>query len=113
MTEFDFDSKIETGVTSALERNVRDEESIDSHKALITNLKQRILCDNHNKILPNIIEKTFRDGSTYIGQYNPQANTKEGNGLYFYHEGDVYGGNWSNDQLNGLGVYLFANGDYY
>lgn len=83
------------------------------HQHLIESLKRKILYDHSGNIHPNIIEKSFRDGSTYLGQYNPHLNIKEGNGLYFYHEGDIYGGNWKNDQLNGLGIYIFANGDTY
>ena len=48
-----------------------------------------------------------------MGQYNPARNIKEGYGLYFYFDGDIYGGTWKNDQLNGLGIYYFANGDSY
>jgi hypothetical protein len=77
-------------------------------------LKKKILYDPiTGQIHENIISKEFRDGSTYLGQYNPLRNIKEGQGLYFYFDGDIYGGTWKNDQLNGLGVYYFANGDSY
>jgi hypothetical protein len=79
----------------------------------VEKLKSKILYDKNGKLYPNMIEKKFRDGSTYYGQYNPHLNIKEGNGLYFYFEGDVYGGTWKNNQLNGLGIYYFANGDSY
>jgi len=36
-----------------------------------------------------------------------------GQGVYYYQDGSVYRGEWSNNQKNGNGTYEFANGTIY
>lgn len=46
---------------------------------------------------------------TYNGQW--KANKKDGLGVYLYANGDKYKGEWKNDQKHGLGAYVYANKD--
>jgi len=39
------------------------------------------------------------------------SDLKQGKGIYFYTNNDVYLGEWKNDKFEGEGVYLFANGE--
>ena len=40
-------------------------------------------------------------------------NKKEGIGIIYYRNGNIYMGDLKNDDLNGAGVYIFAKGDRY
>lgn len=53
--------------------------------------------------------------STYIGEVKNlgSTNVKSGNGIYRYSNNEVYLGSWADDQFNGVGTYLFNNGDIY
>lgn len=49
-------------------------------------------------------------------QYNGKRNWKKerhGYGTYYYDNGDVYEGNWENDEKHGLGTYHFSTGKMY
>jgi hypothetical protein len=35
---------------------------------------------------------------------------RQGKGIYFYKNGDIYIGEWFNDLFHGEGVYIFASG---
>ena len=50
--------------------------NLTSTQIIEDEIKKKILYDSKGNIFPNIIEKKFRDGSKYIGQYNPTNNTK-------------------------------------
>ena len=38
---------------------------------------------------------------------------REGVGIYYYKTGEVYAGQWTNNQLHGNGTYIFSNGEKY
>ena len=38
---------------------------------------------------------------------------KHGQGVFHYHCGDMYDGQWQNNQKHGTGTYIMANGDKY
>jgi hypothetical protein len=41
------------------------------------------------------------------------SNCKDGFGVYYFSNGDVYRGNWVNDQRTGYGEYFWTNGNLY
>ena len=41
------------------------------------------------------------------------SEVKEGKGIYYYANHDVYLGDWREDKFHGEGIYLFANGERY
>ncbi len=55
--------------------------------------------------------KVYVDRSKYIGEFlNERRN---GEGIYYYNNGDVYGGSWKDDVFEGFGFYIFASGERY
>lgn len=48
----------------------------------------------------------------YKGKRN-WKNQRHGYGTYFYDNGDVYEGDWAEDEKHGLGTYNFASGKVY
>ena len=59
-----------------------------------------------------VVVKEQKDGSKYEGQLG-KGEVKEGQGIYFYTNNDVYLGEWREDKFEGKGSYLFANGERY
>ena len=41
------------------------------------------------------------------------SSIKNGQGIFFYANGDVYFGSWKEEFFNGQGVYLFLTGEIY
>jgi hypothetical protein len=58
----------------------------------------------------NFQTKVFSDG-IFWGEV--VGDKREGQGTYYYNEGHLYEGNYSNDLKNGLGTFYFSNGDRY
>lgn len=54
--------------------------------------------------------QSFPDGSKYEGQLNMDGS-RDGKGIMYLNNGDVYCGDWSNGQFHGFGSYIFANGE--
>jgi len=46
-----------------------------------------------------------------MGQYF--KGTKHGKGNYFYADGSIYDGDWSNNQIDGIGKYTWKDGKVY
>ena len=69
------------------------------------------LKEGSGKIKANFMSKSYVDGSKYKGQF---VNSKRhGLGIYYYSNGDIYGGHWANDVFDGEGFYIFNNGERY
>lgn len=58
------------------------------------------------------MEIFYPDKGTYIGQIKG-SSTRHGKGYYKYPNGDVYFGDWVDDDFHGRGVYAFVSGDVY
>jgi hypothetical protein len=58
-----------------------------------------------------IITKSYVDGSRYKGQLS--EGKRHGVGIYYYGNGDIYGGDWRNDVFDGSGFYIFNSGERY
>jgi hypothetical protein len=73
--------------------------------------------------MPDHVEINFPDGGKYVGQVLSESgmkkmgtvlsSVKDGQGIFFYPNGDVYFGAWKEELFNGQGVYLFATGEIY
>lgn len=56
---------------------------------------------------PNIHGKMkYSDGSIYIGHWN--AGVKQGIGFLLKNNKDYYNGEWTDDQMHGIGIYSYA-----
>ena len=53
----------------------------------------------------------FNNGDIYEGNY--KNNKKEGKGIYYFNFGDNYEGDYKNDERDGKGIYYYNNGDRY
>ena len=63
------------------------------------------------KINNTINNKELKYGNgRYVGQV---VNLKEGNGIYYYNNGERYEGDWKNDLKEGKGIYYYNDGDRY
>jgi len=56
--------------------------------------------------------KIFKDGSSYIGQYNKRGH-RSGRGIYIFSSGMKYEGYWKHNKRHGKGRLIFTNGGYY
>jgi len=71
---------------------------------LIKEYKEKNLIDDlHSQI--DIFRKKYQDNSFYEGQL--KDNNREGNGIYYFKNGDIYMGEWRDDRFNGYGRYIF------
>lgn len=55
--------------------------------------------------------KKYGDGSEYRGQ--TIKGVRIGVGMYKYYSGDVYLGDWKDDQMHGKGVIIYADAERY
>jgi len=54
--------------------------------------------------------QSFPDGSKYEGFLNTDG-TRQGKGIMYLNNGDVFCGDWLNGHFEGFGHYIFANGE--
>ena len=54
----------------------------------------------------------LKDGIVYFGQWN-KIGLREGHGIQLWRDGAKYEGQWMNDQANGHGRLIHADGDSY
>ena len=59
----------------------------------------------------SIMEIDMKENSIKINMKEMVNNKYEGNGKYFYHNGDKFEGLWKDDKKNGKGTYIYLNGD--
>lgn len=88
-------------------------QELDQIASLIKKLEKKILYEKHN---PTILKPTMKkihypNGCLYIGE--TKNGIREGKGLYYFSQREVYGGDWKNDKFEGKGVYIYENGDVY
>ena len=84
------------------------------------NLKQSGKDKNSSRILSGmkkyiggtIVSKSFKDGSKFEGEVNVKGE-REGEGIIFFPNKDVYMGGWKNDRFNGNGTYIFSTQERY
>ena len=66
----------------------------------------------YGKSKKNGLLYTWKNGSTYVGEW--KDDKKNGQGKYIYGkgngEGDKYEGEWKDDKKNGQGTYFFPDG---
>ena len=54
---------------------------------------------------------TYKNGDVYVGNWNDDE--RSGFGKIDYEDGSSYEGSWTNDERSGPGTYYFENGDRY
>ena len=74
-----------------------------TNKEYILNIQEFI---EDGKILINYI-----DGDIYEGQYNPNKKVIEGIGTYYFNNGNIYKGNFKENQFEGKGELSYIYGD--
>ena len=52
---------------------------------------------------------TYADGNIYEGEWN--NDNKHGYGIHTWTDGDIYEGAWKNGNMHGYGKYTYPNGD--
>jgi hypothetical protein len=91
------------------------EKMLQEREEIISKFEQDFLWNtkNKNELKKNIVSKNYKDGSKYEGTLLKNTDIKEGKGIYYYTNNDVYLGDWKEDKFDGNGIYLFANGERY
>ena len=56
-------------------------------------------------------EFTLENGDIYTGEW--KNDEKHGQGTYTYVDGDIYTGEWKNEKMHGQGEFIYADGDIY
>ena len=59
------------------------------------------MIDNNNKIY---------EFGKYVGEL--KNDKREGKGIMYYNDGDIYEGEYKNDKKEGKGIYYFNNGQW-
>lgn len=84
------------------------ESKEDMCKVIYHSNKELKIGDPNDKIVGNRFDGSEND--IYVGSINNRQQ-RHGNGVLFYSNGDIYKGDWINDQKSGHGEYLFFNGN--
>lgn len=83
------------------------------YQVSLEEIEKKIIYKPRTKdLLQNMQEKKYSDNSRYVGELSA-GNQRQGKGIYYYAEGDVYAGEWQDNTLQGYGIYLFSNGEKY
>ena len=104
--------------------NIKNERTFKKMENVIVNLNKFI---NEYKKKVNLLQKTLNDLTNkkkpkqkdiekynygkYIGEM--KDGEREGKGMYFFKDGDVYDGEWKNGDMHGKGIYYYVNGEVY
>lgn len=93
---------------SKLSKSPHSTPSKDSSTFDIQNIyhKKKLQYETIVNRIPNFTNVAFTDGK-YIGEI-VENKIRSGRGIFYYHVGDVYFGEWKNDNFHGNGVYTFA-----
>ena len=57
--------------------------------------------------------RTYKNGDRYLGQWDPDSNTREGQGVEVYINNSIYEGYWIDDLYNGHGRMIYPDGEIY
>ena len=72
---------------------------------MLKNLENKFIY-NKNGVLRKSVERIeYLDGSIYLGEIRDRK--REGKGIYYFANKEVYGGEWNNDALHGKGVKIY------
>jgi len=83
-----------------------------SNESVLRELQDQIVFEpGTENYREGVIVRKFSDGSRYEGSI--QGRLREGFGIYYFVNGDIYAGEWKNDKFSGRGVCLMANGERY
>ena len=63
-----------------------------------------------NTMTSRVVHQNFNDGSSYEGEIHVDGQ-RNGKGIMYLNNGDVYCGNWRMGNFDGYGTYIFANGE--
>lgn len=75
------------------------------------NFESEKLREGSGEMKSTMKTKVYVDRSKYKGEF---LNSKRhGTGIYYYTNGDIYGGQWKDDVFEGYGFYIFASGERY
>jgi len=77
---------------------------------LKTFLSKKLISAEAKKMI-NMKAQSYLDGSLYFGQLNQQI--RQGVGIYYFPNKEIYGGKWKNNKFEGKGMYIYNNGDVY
>ena len=79
----------------------------------IANLERTIIYTQSGELKKGLVSIDYPDNSKYIGQVRPPDYIREGVGVYYFSNGDIYLGEWQNNKIQGKGIYYFSVGEYY
>ncbi len=88
------------------------EKMLEEREEIIRRFEAESLRDGGQENKKSVVVKEQKDGCKYTGQLG-KGEIKEGLGIYYYTNNDVYLGEWKEDTFEGQGSYLFANGERY
>ena len=93
---------------SKLSKSPHSTPSKDSSTFDVQNIyhKKKLEYENIVNRIPNSANVAFSDGK-YIGEM-AENKYRSGKGIFYYNVGDVYFGEWKNDNFHGNGVYTFS-----
>ena len=74
--------------------------------------KKYLLQEEDGDIKLGLKKISYSDGSVYIGEVLGE-DVRQGEGVYYYSNTDIYAGGWKGDKFHGKGVYIFHNGDLF
>lgn len=81
---------------------------------IIKNLKKfqkPVKLNKKFKHLPELGPYVYREGESYLGQYN--EGDREGFGVQIWPDGSIYEGYWLKDKFSDFGRFVHKEGDYY
>ncbi len=81
----------------------------------ISELEQKILYTSSGELKNGLTRILYPDHSTFIGQMQIKHSDsiRNGIGVYYFANKDIYMGEWQDNKIQGKGVYYFSEGEYY
>jgi hypothetical protein len=84
----------------------------ERNQSKLRDLERKYLLHENGDFKPNIIKISYSDNSIYVGEVVAE-DIREGEGIYYYSNLDIYAGGWRADKFHGKGIYIFHNGDLF
>ena len=75
-------------------------------------INKKIITERMNNFLSKDINNNSRRYKS-LNANKYENDKKEGKGIYYWNNGDIYEGDWINDKSEGKGIYYFNDGDRY
>lgn len=95
---------------SATPSDVLRQKLLSEKNEIISKFEGEFIYDENYNLGRGIVSKSYNDNSKFIGNIIGN-DAREGVGIYYYGNNDIYCGEWVRSAFHGKGTYLFSTGE--